>query len=362
MSARWLTAVLMPAAVFQSVIVGGAYGTGREVAEYVSRYGPWGGLGVVALAGIGFGVILAATFEFARITRCFDYRSFLRALLGRAWFLYELMFVALLLIVLAVTGAAAGQVLEEAFHVPRSIGIGLMLAAIALTTYFGRRLVAITLTAGAVLLTLMIVLVCGTVVTRHGAAIASAFTSAHDVAGWARSAFVFVLYNTALAPVLLYVAAPLRNRREALSAGFAAGTAGVLPALLFHVAFMSHYPAVTRAEIPTYWLIDRLGVPMLLGFYVCVLFMTIVQTGVGVLQGVNERLDTWWRERRGVALSRVQHSVVAVAALAVSMLLARLGIVDLVAHGYGSLAWGFLFVYTVPVLTLGIARIRRVRE
>jgi uncharacterized membrane protein YkvI len=357
MNRRWVTSVLMPAAVFQSVIVGGAYGTGREVAEFVSRFGPWGGLGVIALAGVGFGVILAVSFELARITRCFDYRRFLRGLLGAGWILYEIMFVLLLLIVLAVTGAAAGKVLAETFALDQRIGIALMLAAVVLTTYCGRRLVEVTLTTGAILLTSVIVLVCVSAAYRSGAEIVHSFATASTPPGWATSALVFVLYNSALAPVLLYVAVPLENRREALSAGFAAGFAGVLPALLFHLAFMSAYPAIIDAEIPTYWLIKRLEIPLLLGLYVCVLFMTIVQTGVGVLQGVNERLDNWWRERHGKPFSALQHGLVAAAAVIGSLLLAKLGIVKLVAQGYGSLAWGFLFVYTVPVLTLGVARI-----
>lgn len=100
-----------------------------------------------------------------------------------------------------------------------------------------------------------------------------------------------------------------------------------------------------------------MDIPWLLGLYVCVLFMTIVQTGVGVLQGVNERLDNWWREQPGGPLSAGQHSAVAAGAVLGSLLLAKFGIVKLVAQGYGSLAWGFLIAYTMPMLTLGVAKI-----
>lgn len=37
---KWFKAWIVPGAVFQSVIVGGGYGTGREVVEYVSSAGP----------------------------------------------------------------------------------------------------------------------------------------------------------------------------------------------------------------------------------------------------------------------------------------------------------------------------------
>jgi uncharacterized membrane protein YkvI len=355
-------AVLVPAAVFQSVIVGGAYGTGREIAEFISRFGPWGGVGVIALVALGFGLVLGVSFELARTTRTFDYRSFLKALLGPLWIVYEILFGILLLIVLAVTGAAAGTVLGDFFDVPDMLGTGLMLCAVIVLAWAGRRLVEITLTAGAVLLTAVICVFCWQVWQLRATEIAAAFREVAAPEGWVQSAFVFILYNSALAPVLLYVAAPLASRFEAFSAGIAAGIAGVLPALLFHIAFMGAWPEVTEQDIPTYWLMQQIGQPWLLTLYVCVLCMTIIQTGVGVLQGVNERLDNWWRERHGHGFSAVQHALAAGAAVLLSLLLAKLGIVKLVAQGYGTLAWGFLCIYTLPVLTLGLYRIFRKQE
>ena len=41
--------VLIPSAVFLSAIFGGAYGSGREVVEFMTRYGPIGG--VLSIAG-----------------------------------------------------------------------------------------------------------------------------------------------------------------------------------------------------------------------------------------------------------------------------------------------------------------------
>ena len=104
---RWLRVYVIPAGVFQSVIVGGAYGTGREVAEYLSRFGPLGGLYACGLIILGFALVIAASFEFARLFQTWDYRGFVKCLLGPGWMLYEICFVTLLVIALAVTGAAA---------------------------------------------------------------------------------------------------------------------------------------------------------------------------------------------------------------------------------------------------------------
>jgi uncharacterized membrane protein YkvI len=53
------------------------------------------------------------------------------------------------------------------------------------------------------------------------------------------------------------------------------------------------------------------------------------------------------------------HAAVAAAGLLISALLGQLGIVDLIAKGYGTLAWGFLLVFVIPVLFVGTLRIVR---
>jgi uncharacterized membrane protein YkvI len=92
--------------------------------------------------------------------------------------------------------------------------------------------------------------------------------------------------------------------------------------------------------------------------YVVILFGKIAQTGVGMLQGLNERLDVWWKESRGHGLSGRVHSAIALTAVLGSLLLANVGIIGLVAKGYGSLAWFALLIYVVPVLSLGLLKLR----
>ena len=65
----------MPAAVFISVVMGGGYGTGREVVEFFTRYGLLGLLGI-GVAACVFALVLACTYEFARVFQVYDYRTF----------------------------------------------------------------------------------------------------------------------------------------------------------------------------------------------------------------------------------------------------------------------------------------------
>ena len=96
-TSRLLKVALIPAAVFQSVIFGGAYGTGREIAEFVTRHGPVGGLLALLVIALGFALVLTLCFELARLRQVYDYRTFFQALIGRGWIAFELLFLICLL-------------------------------------------------------------------------------------------------------------------------------------------------------------------------------------------------------------------------------------------------------------------------
>ena len=49
------------------------------------------------------------------------------------------------------------------------------------------------------------------------------------------------------------------------------------------------------------------------------------------------------------------------AVLAVSSILSLWGITNLIARGYGTMAWGFFFVYLLPIVTIGLYRVSRAR-
>ena len=90
---------LLPGFVFQSVIIGGGYGTGRELVQYFLQYGPLGGLLGMVITTVMWSVFLALTFEFARCFRAYDYRGFFKELLGPGWLAFEIIYIVYLLIV-----------------------------------------------------------------------------------------------------------------------------------------------------------------------------------------------------------------------------------------------------------------------
>ena len=103
----------------------------------------------------------------------------------------------------------------------------------------------------------------------------------------------------------------------------------------------------------------RLGVTILLGAFTVMLFGTFIETGAGMLQGINERIDGYLLEKDSPGLRPQSRAMIAVAAILVSAGLSLWGITNLIAQGYGMMAWGFLAVYVLPLLTVGIYRISK---
>ena len=353
---------LVPGAVCQSVVVGGGYGTGREVVEFVSDNGPWGGLAALLTYAVLTSAVIALSFEFARQFRSYEYRGFFKRLIGRGWILYELLVIAGLTLILAVTGSAAAAILHDSFGVAKPIGVGLVFVGVVVLNYYGRRVVEGTLTLWAVLLTLTLAFYAFHILSHQWPAIAAAFAQDEIGSGWFKSGAQFGLNNSSLLPLLLYCATEIETRRQALLSGLIAGLSITLPGLAFHLTFMAAYPDIISEQLPTYWMIKSASVPYFLPIYIIVLFGTIAQTGVGVLQGVNERLDAWHMEMRGRPLPRLTHAAAAGAMLLASMALANFGVVALIAQGYGNLAWIALALFQGPLLTYGLYLVLRRRS
>src|SRR5215467_465241 len=128
---------LLPGFAFKAVVIGGGYATGRELAEFFLPSGPWGGITAMVLAMVIWSGVCVATFVFARASGALDYQTFVRALLGRGWVVFEAAYVLLVILILAVFGAAAGAIGAATLGLPTIAGTLALMIAIALVTTFG---------------------------------------------------------------------------------------------------------------------------------------------------------------------------------------------------------------------------------
>ncbi len=353
---RFFRAYIIPGAVFQSVMVGGGYGTGREIVEYFTSYGALGGLLGIGVAYLILASVLATTFEFSRRFSAYDYRSFFKRLLGPGWVAFEVLIILLFLLILAVLAAAAGNILRDNFDIPYAVGLLVMLGVVGVLTFFGQKFIEKALTFWSFFLYAVFIAFFVSVFNGEGVSITESFAKAELQSGWLRSGFTYALYNLAAAPLLLYVVRGIETRNEALCSGAIAGAIALVPAAIFHVAFITVWPEILNEAIPVYWMLVQMGMTVLMVLFSVMLFGTFIETGAGMLQGINDRIDGYLAEARNTSLSPLMRAVIAVSAILLSAGLSLFGITSLIAKGYGTMSWGFLVVYVIPLMTVGIYR------
>lgn len=356
LTAPFFKKYLLPGFVFQSVVIAGGYGTGRELVEFFLKYGSLGGLLGMLITTVIWSLLLAVTFEFARKFRAYDYRTFFKKLLGPGWYIFEILYLILLFIVLAVIGSAAGVLLRENFKIPYIVGVIIMLAAIGFLTFKGSGLIEKFLSSWSILLYIAYGLFLIFAVVKFGHLIRANFLSGTILSKWALGGFKYALYNLGIIPAVLFCIRHVETRKEAVSAGLFGGLIGIIPAVLFYITVIGHYPAVLPEEVPALFILQKIGSPVLLIFFQVVLFGTLIETGTGFIHAVNERIQATL-QAKGKKLPRWQRPLVAVFLLLIGLGISSFGLISLIARGYGTISWGFFFVYVIPLISLGVYKI-----
>ncbi|MDA7727099.1 hypothetical protein N8881_09965 [Pseudomonadales bacterium] len=348
---------IVPAAVFISVVMGGGYGTGREVIEFFTRYGLLGGVLGTAVAACVFAVVLASTYEFARVFQVYDYRTFFRKLIGPFWVCFEILYLLLFLLVLGVVSSAAGNILEQEFGVSRYIGIAGVLVLVVALVFFGRETLEKVLTLWSIGMYLVFGYYFIEILNNGEVEVLQTVIGGTIEPGWLQGGVLYAMYNLAIAPVLLFSTRAIQTRREAVIAGILTGVAVMIPAVLFHVSYAAGFPRVLEQPVPNYWMMSRYAAPLLLGIFLIALLGTLVETGAGLVQGLIERIEAVVTPDDGDALGHHAKAAIAFVTLVVGGLLGSLGIVALVAQGYSTLSVGFALVYIIPICTIGVFKV-----
>jgi uncharacterized membrane protein YkvI len=359
--AGWFRRLLLPGLVFQSVVIAGGYGTGRELAEFFLGYGPrLGLLSMILISTTIWSLVCALSFEFARKVGARDYRSFFKALVGRGWVLYEISYAGLLVIIMAVIASASGSILEETFALPYWTGVIGIIAAIALLVFLGSSAVEKALAGWSAVLYAVYLVLFGWSLLRFGPQIAEAMRApAPDGSGtWPIGGLRYAAYNVALIPALLFATRHLKTRRDAITAGLLAGPLGMIPAILFFTVMAGFYPEIADRPVPANAVLEALGSRTFQIIFQVVLFGTLIETGTGMIHGLNERIGHAVRDT-GRTLAPWVRPAVATVLLVLGAFLARFGLIDLIARGYGTLTWAFWLVYLLPLFTLGLWRLSR---
>ncbi|MEP1447268.1 MAG: hypothetical protein ABJK37_14280 [Paraglaciecola sp.] len=349
-----LRTYLLPGLIFQGVIIGGGYATGRELVEFFLSSGPLGGILGMALSALIWGVVMAVSFELCRLTRSYDYRNFFILLLGRYWFLYELLFVLTLTVSLAVIGSASGEIISTSTGWPQITGTFILLIVIGFLVFYGNTAIerfmgfwSFVLYVTYLGLVIWCLINYFDVITLH-------LDQSELDTSWIWNGIKYAGYNVAAVPAVFFSLRHIQNRQQAISAGLIGGFVAIIPAFLLFTALLVGYPSILDSDVPSTALLEQLELPWFNYVFQLVLIGTFIQTGVGLVHTVNERISVTMSETKKT-LPNYLRPLFALLFLSTAMILAdTFGIVTLIAKGFGVLTYGFILVFVVPTLTIGI--------
>ena len=353
-ASTWFQRYLLPGFVFQAAVIAGGYATGRELVEFFLPAGPWGGLLAMVVSMLVWSAVLMVSFELARVARAYDYRSFFKLLLGRGWFVFEIGYFLLMIIIMAVMGAAAGEIVHSLFGLPKLVGSLSMIVATGAMLFFNSTAIEkfLTVSVGYLYLVYFVFLVWS--VIAFGDRIEANFASEPVAGNWFKAGVSYAGYNVATIPAVLFCIRHLGRRRETLVAGALAGPLGMLPGVVFYIAMMGYYHEIGAEALPSAFLLARLQAPWFEWAFQVAVLLTLVDTGVALLHAINERVAKSYEERRR-PMPQALRPALAVGVMLLAVYAATaVGLVELIAKGYGTLTWLFLAIYVLPLMTWGV--------
>ena len=89
-----------------------------------------------------------------------------------------------------------------------------------------------------------------------------------------------------------------------------------------------------------------------------VLFGTLIETGTGFIKATTDRLEVAMTNS-GKQIPASLHATLVIGLTAIGICISTFGLTNLIAKGYGTACYGFLILFAIPMLTLGIYKISK---
>ena len=349
--------LFLPGIILQSVLIGGGYATGREIVEYGAKFGASGWVSGLAIF-LGFSLLSILSMEACRQWQVYDYKSLLQKLIGKGWILYEVVYLALSILIIAVMAAAAGEILYTTFGFTKWIGVMAIIVVVGFLNYKGDETIARLETIGTVALFATYLVFSIRIFSSKGELIRQTFISWNTgfladpptLLLLISTGILYVGYNLGVYPASFFTYKLLHTKRQSIVAGLVAGLLMTIPWFLTYFALMAFYPdeQILGSSVP--WLSMLKGFPP--GFLVAfgvVVGWTLIETATGVIHGFITRISAE-AERKGKVLRKMTKAYISIGALLAALLLAQVGIIDLVAKGYTWMAYAMIAVYALPLI------------
>ncbi|NDO47171.1 hypothetical protein [Clostridium sp. MD294] len=357
--------LILPGIVLQSVLIGGGYATGREIVEYGAKFGAMGWLAGVGTF-LGFAIIAALSFELIRLYKVYDYKSFIKEIGGPLWIVFDIVYFLFMIVIIAVMASATGSIVEQTLGLNYWVGVAAITIIVGILNFFGERLIERFETYGTIALYVGYIIFAVIVISNNHENMSQVFAT-NDTSFvpnatapailW--SGILYCAYNLVVVPSSFFTIKRQTKTSESIISGIIGGILMTIPWFLTYFAVMCFYPNedVLAASVPWLSMMQGVAGPVVIGIFGIVMGWTLIETSTGIIHACIERVNNGLGELHKNKMTRPQQAILTLVILIGAMILSRIGIIDLIATVYNGLAYAFLIIYVVPLLTVGVYKI-----
>lgn len=348
------------ASVWFGAHVGPGIASGKQTAVYYSAFGKWGFITPIIAMGL-LGILVYYSIEFARLRKITSFKDLTDQLFHPYEKLFssffELTFVATVLMVVGGCIATGAEILNQYINLPIAIGTGLLALITILLTMFGANLVR----ASNTFMTIFILVCLGTIVILGLLSPQGDFSghwqtsSLSDVPFW--SPFIMAIVYTGFQSAgnvanTVSVSEGLTSRKESMKTaviGIVLNTVLILAiaALLFA------YPEAVTETLPNYYIVEKLGIPILLFAYVLLVVLAVLSTTVAFSFSVVAR----YAKYIPIKDERKRDFTLVLILCILTVIVSLLGLDAIVSKGYKYLGYACIPIVIIPIIAVSKYRI-----
>ena len=357
---------LLPGIILQSVLIGGGYATGREIMEYGAKFGAlgwWSGLATF----LGFALVSVLSFELVRLYKLYDFKSFIQSIAGPLYRVFDVVYVFFMVIIIAVMASATGACAEEVTGLNYWYGVVGITVIVGILNFYGEELISYFETIGTIALYIGYICFATLVIGGHTDNISRViatndFSATPDatigLALW--TGILYMAYNLVVFPASFFTIRRQTSRKQSVVSGIIAGLLMTIPWFLTYYAILGYYPQkeLVEAQVPWVYMMMHSGAPgWMLVLFSIVMGWTLIETATGIIHAMIARINQGLIEKDKPQLSRGKRGMLTVGILVTSVLFAKYGIIALIAQAYNALAYAFIALFLLPLLTVGVYKI-----
>lgn len=353
------------ASVWFGAHVGPGVASGKQTAVYYAEFGRWGLFTpIIAMAIMGFCIYYGV--EYARMTRARNFKELTDKLFYPYHKLFstffELTFVATVLMVVGGCIATGAAVLEQYLGLPIIVGTILIVLITILLAMYGANLVRASSTVMTVfiLIALAIIVILGLTSSQASFNEQWAATSFSDVSPW--SAIIMAIVYTGFQSAgnianAISVSEGIESRKESMKAAILGTVLNTI--LLVSIAFLLFsYPTSISEVMPNYYIVELLGIPILLVAYVLLVLLAVISTTVSFSFSIVARYGKFMPIEPG----RKRDFLVTAILLVLTVIVSFFGLDAIVSQGYKYLGYACIPIVVIPTIAVGAVKTRKLKQ